>query len=293
MPRAIDHIVHASRDLAAHAAFYRKLGFTLGARNHHPWGTENHIIQFGDHFIELISRGPGFRAAIDLDPHVFSFAGFISEQLEKREGVSMLAFATQDARADRIDFKAAGLGDFESFHFERKGKRADGADSHVAFTLAFARTKLIPDVGFFTCRQHFPEEFYAPALQTHANGAVGLCGPVFVAENPSLHAEFFSGLTGQRDMLATSSGIDFEVADEQSVEVLTEPAFLNKFGAGALSRLPTGSHVAAIRIAVRDLGVCGNLFEENNVPHQAFGHRLVIPPEAAFGVALAFEAQTV
>ena len=93
MPRAIDHVVHASRDLAAQAEFYRRLGFTLGARNHHPWGTENHIIQFADHFIELISRGPGFRAPVDLDPHTFSFAGFVSQQLEKSEGVSMLAFA--------------------------------------------------------------------------------------------------------------------------------------------------------------------------------------------------------
>jgi hypothetical protein len=293
MPRAIDHIVHASRDLVAQADFYRKLGFTLGARNHHPWGTENHIIQFPNHFIELISRGPGFRAPVDLDPHIFSFAGFVSQQLEKTEGVSMLAFATQDALADRKQFKAAGLGDFENFHFERKGKRADGADSHVAFTLAFAHSRLMPDIGFFTCQQHFPEEFYSPTLQVHANGAVGVCGIVLVAENPAAHAEFLSGVTAQREMLATSMGIDLEVADEQSIEVLTEAAFGQKFGAGLLDRSAHAPHVAAIRIAVRDLGACAELFEDNHVPHQGFGHRLLVPPQAAFGVALAFEAETV
>ena len=293
MPRAIDHIVHASRDLAAEADFYRKLGFTLGARNHHPWGTENHIIQFADHFIELISQGPGFRAPVDLDPHTFSFAGFVSEQLEKCEGVSMLAFATRDATSDRKQFKAAGLGDFESFHFERKGKRADGADSHVAFTLAFAHSKLMPDIGFFTCQQHFPEEFYSAPLQTHANGAVGVCGIVLVAENPAAHAEFLSGVTGQREMLATSLGIDLEVADEQSIEVLTEAAFAQKFGVGLLDRPAHAPHVAAIRIAVRDLGACAEILEDNSAPHQVFGHRLVVPPQAAFGVALAFEAETV
>ncbi len=289
MPRAIDHVVHASRDLAAQADFYRKLGFTLGARNHHPWGTENHIIQFADHFIELISRGLSFRAPVDLDPHTFSFAGFVSQQLEKSEGVSMLALATKDASADRKQFKAAGLGDFESFHFERKGKRADGADSHVAFTLAFAQSKLMPDIGFFTCQQHFPEEFYAASLQSHANDAVGVSGLVLVAENPAAHAEFLSGVTGQREMLATSLGIDLEVADEQSLEVLTEAAFVQKFGSGMLDRPARSPHVAAVRVAVRDLGVCAEIFEDNGVPHEPFGHRLLIPPQAAFGVALAFE----
>jgi hypothetical protein len=293
MPRAIDHVVHASRDLAAQAEFYRKLGFALGARNHHPWGTENHIIQFADHFIELISRGPGFRAPVDLDPHTFSFAGFVSQQLEKSEGVSMLALASQDAAADRKQFKLAGLGDFEKFHFERKGKRADGADSHVAFTLAFAHSKLMSDIGFFTCQQHFPEEFYSASLQNHANGAVGVCGVVLVAENPAAHGAFLSGVTGQRDMLATSLGIDLEVADEQSLEILTEAAFIQKFGVGLLDRPVRSTHVGAIRIAVSDLGACAEIFEDNGVPHQVFGHRLLVPPQNAFGVALAFEAETV
>jgi catechol 2,3-dioxygenase-like lactoylglutathione lyase family enzyme len=293
MMRAIDHVVHASRDLAAQAAFYRKLGFTLGARNHHPWGTENHIIQFADHFIELISRGAGFRAPVDMDPHTFSFAGFVSQQLEKCEGVSMLALQTKDASADRKQFKSVGLGDFESFHFERKGKRADGADSHVAFTLAFAHSKLMPDIGFFTCQQHFPEEFYSAQLQAHANGAIGVSGIVIVAENPAAHAEFLSGITGQREMLATSLGIDLEVADEQSIEVLTEAAFAQKFGSGLLDRPARVPHVAAVRIAVRDLGACAEILEDNGVPHEVFGHRLLISPEAAFGVALAFEAETV
>jgi hypothetical protein len=228
-----------------------------------------------------------------MDPHTFSFAGFVSQQLEKNEGVSMLALQTKDAAADRKQFKAAGLGDFESFHFERKGKRADGADSHVAFTLAFAHSKLMPDIGFFTCQQHFPEEFYAPSLQAHANGAVGVSGIVIVAENPAAHAQFLSGITGQREMLASSLGIDLEVADEQSIEMLTELAFAQKFGGGLLDRPVHASHVAAVRIGVRDLGTCAEIFEDNGVPHEEFGHRLLVAPGTAFGVALAFEAETV
>ncbi|HEX2538233.1 MAG TPA: VOC family protein, partial [Pseudolabrys sp.] len=35
MARGIDHIVHAVRDLDRAAELYRKLGFTVGARNKH------------------------------------------------------------------------------------------------------------------------------------------------------------------------------------------------------------------------------------------------------------------
>jgi catechol 2,3-dioxygenase-like lactoylglutathione lyase family enzyme len=55
MARGLDHIVHAVRDLDAAAALYRDLGFTVGARNKHPWGTHNHIVQFPGFFIEILT----------------------------------------------------------------------------------------------------------------------------------------------------------------------------------------------------------------------------------------------
>src|SRR5262245_52600057 len=55
MPRGLDHIVHAVRDLDAAADLYRRLGFSVGARNRHPWGTHNHIVQLPGFFIELLT----------------------------------------------------------------------------------------------------------------------------------------------------------------------------------------------------------------------------------------------
>src|SRR5712675_2773497 len=55
MARGLDHIVHAVRDLDAAAATYGRLGFTIGARNKHPWGTHNRIVQLPGFFIELLT----------------------------------------------------------------------------------------------------------------------------------------------------------------------------------------------------------------------------------------------
>ena len=51
----VDGVTPAVRDLDALAARYRELGFTVGARNHHPWGTANHIVQLPGFFIELLT----------------------------------------------------------------------------------------------------------------------------------------------------------------------------------------------------------------------------------------------
>ncbi len=55
MSRGLDHIVHAVHDLAAAADFYRRLGFAVGSRNRHPWGTHNHIVQLDGFFVEILT----------------------------------------------------------------------------------------------------------------------------------------------------------------------------------------------------------------------------------------------
>ena len=70
----------------------------------------------------------------------------------------MLVLEGKGAAADAAAFRAAGIGDFDVFDFEREGKRPDGTTVKVAFSLAFAADPKAPDTGFFTCQQHFPGE---------------------------------------------------------------------------------------------------------------------------------------
>src|SRR6185436_20707476 len=102
-------------------------------------------------------------------------------------------------------FRAAGIGDFELFEFEREGKRPDGATIKVAFALAFARDSAAPESGFFTCLHRHPENLWNPAFQVHANTATKVAGAVFVADNPTDHHIFLSAFSGVRDLQATST----------------------------------------------------------------------------------------
>src|SRR5215207_7565308 len=149
MARGLDHIVHAVRDLDAVAALYARLGFQVGARNRHSrnWGTQNHIIQLPGTFIELLTVAD----ASGIEPHAprsFSFGAFNRDFLARGEGLSMLVLEGRGA-SDADAFRAAGIGDFDTYDFEREGKRPDGSPVKVAFSLAFAADPHAPDVGFF------------------------------------------------------------------------------------------------------------------------------------------------
>lgn len=285
MPRALDHLVLASRDLEAAAQFWRRIGFTVGGRNQHPWGTENHIIQLQGAFLELIGLGAGFVPPAASDP-AGPFAGFLAGFLAKGEGPAMLALRAADARADHAAFAHSGIGTGEVFDLARIGNRGDGRDVQVAFSLAFAHSRLIGDAGFFTCQQHNPENFWNTAAQIHSNTASRLNSVVMVAENPSAHAEFLSHFCGEREMLATSMGIELHTGDGR-IEVLTPLAFQFRFGVTVVHPTP---HLAGLRIGVRDMQTARACLAANAVPQHQHAGLLVVAPLAAPGAVIAFEA---
>ena len=180
MPRGLDHLVIAVHDLDAAGKLYEAMGFLVGARNRHPWGTENRIVQMPGVFLELITLGAG--AAIE--PHApgrFSFGAFVRDSLARREGIALTVLESDVSGADRDRFAAAGIGDFAPFFFERQALRPDGTSVRVAFSLAFAQDRLAPEVGFFVCQQHEPQNFWNPAFQRHPNGASGVAAVLMLS----------------------------------------------------------------------------------------------------------------
>jgi len=210
LPRALDHLVLAYRDLDAAAERYRQLGFQVGGRNRHPWGTENHIVQFDGVFLELVGRGEEFARPAPDDP-VFPFAGFLDEFLNRCEGLAMVVLRSADAEADRASFAARGLGARPRFDFARKGRR-EGREVDVAFSLAFAETPAFPQTGFFVCQQRFPQNFWNAAAQVHPNGATGVAEVALVHPDPKAATGFLSDFL-DAPAEAAAEGVRFTLAN--------------------------------------------------------------------------------
>src|SRR5664279_1970674 len=107
MPRGLDHIVHAVRDLDAAAELYRGLGFTVGARNRHPWGTHNYVIQFTGVLIEMLTLAETEKLGSDGFSKLFG--AYTRDFLARGEGLSLLILESRDPNADEAAFRACLL----------------------------------------------------------------------------------------------------------------------------------------------------------------------------------------
>lgn len=274
--RRIDHLVIAVRDLDGAADFYRRLGFQVGARNRHPWGTENRLVQFRSSFLELITTGDDPTL---IPPHgdgVFSFGAFVRDSLARRDGFPMLVLDSDDAKGDAAAFAAAGIGAFQPFFFERTGLRPDGTPTHVAFTLAFAADPLAPQAGYFVCQQHVPENFWNPAFQIHANGAENVSAVTLTTAQPQAHAGFLSAFGGSTAEVGSDGSITVPLQGGRIVASATG-AQNTPLLSGFAVRVPS---LEATTVVLRNTGIP---FSEETAGS------LHISPDTAFGTAITFE----
>jgi catechol 2,3-dioxygenase-like lactoylglutathione lyase family enzyme len=285
MTRRIDHLVVAVEDLDQAGAFYGRLGFQVGARNRHPWGTENRIIQFSGSFIELITVGEGAAIA----PHqasAFSFGAFVQGYLRAREGLAMLVLDSQDAEADAALFAEKGIGSFEPFHFERAGRRPDGSETKVAFTLAFTSPENSPKAGFFVCQQHYPENFWNPEFQRHDNQAIRISSVTLTAPEPERLRTFLGAFTGVQPGSPDGDDLSFRL-DEGHIDVLTPDDAAEIYG--SIEAELDQPSLVAFAVRVEDIQRQARWLDAAQIPYQHMGSRLIVPASAAFGVAIAFE----
>ena len=284
MPGGLDHLAHAVRDLDAAAELYRRLGFTVGARNRHAWGTHNRLVQTPGFFVELLTVAEPEK--LGSDGFSALFGTFNRIFLKDQEGLSMLILESDDAATDAARFRSAGIGVSDAMRFEREGKRPDSAAVKVGFSLAFARDAKAPGVGFAVCQQHFPENFWNPAFQQHPNTASAIEGVVLVADNPSDHHIFLSAFTGVRDLHATSSGVTASTA-RGDIKVMDPAAFRSHFGIEPPD-ISRGARIAAMQFRVRDRAALMAALDAGGIVSSARMGSTVVAPETAMGATLAF-----
>jgi hypothetical protein len=284
MPAGLDHIAHAVGDLDAAAHLYRRLGFTVGTRNRHPWGTHNHVVQLPGFFIELLTVAEPEKLGTDGFSRMFG--AFNRDFLVRGDGLSLLILESTDAAADATAFGKHGIAAADAMRFEREGKRPDGTPVTVGFSLAFARNPLAPQAGFATCQQHYPENFWNPQFQQHANSANAIAGIVMVADDPTAHRDFIAAFTGQSDVQTVAGGLSVRTARGE-IAVLTPDAFHALYGTRPPDR--DGAGLAALRFRVADIASAEDALAAGEVDANIGSDRIVVAPDMAMGATVVFE----
>ena len=285
--RKLDHLVMPVRDLGAARLTYEKLGFRLTPPAEHPWGTCNSLIQIDGAFLELLSVvDPSRMEEADVD--AFSFGAFNRDFLARYEGISMLVLDSLDAAADRKQFHDAGLTTYAPFSFERIARQPDGAELKVAFDLTFTTHPDLPDAAFFTCHNRYPENFWKSEYQDHPNGALEIASVIMVADEPAQLHEFLEKFSGQRELRATSFGIECDTAQGR-IDILTPVGFKAFYGdVIAVETLETSRFVAT-KILVDDISKVESLAQAGGIDVIRRSGMIIVPASAAHGSVLVFQ----
>jgi catechol 2,3-dioxygenase-like lactoylglutathione lyase family enzyme len=286
MPGGIDHLVLCVRDLERARDFYARLGFTLTPPGRHPFGTANSLVQLAQrNFLELLTIAEP-DAIPPMRPGHFSFGAYNRDFLDRHQGCAMLVLESANADADSRAFRAAGLGDFAPFHFARMAKQPDGSLAEVAFSLAFAVDRRLPQAVFFSCQQHAPEFFWKPGYQRHANGALGIEEVALVAPEPLALSGLFEALTGS-PAEAADHGI-LSRTPRGILRALTPAGFSRRYAGAEPPALDSGPRFAGCRILVEESAPLRARLAEAGIGFGEAKGSLVVPPGEAFGVALGF-----
>jgi catechol 2,3-dioxygenase-like lactoylglutathione lyase family enzyme len=285
MARGLDHVVHAVRDLDAAGDLYGRLGFKVGDRNRHPWGTHNRLVQLPGFFVELLTLAEPEKLGAD------GFSVHFGEPnrrfLARQEGLAMLLLDSPDAVADAGEFHDAGIAASGALSFEREGRRPDGTPVTLGFSVAFARNRKAEEIGFAVCQYHHPESLWSPVLQEHPNSAAGILSLVMVADEPDDHPAFLSAYLGGPDMQAGLGGVTARTA-RGAIQVMTPAAFRSHFGTEPPD-LGQGARLAALRFAVRDFGAALAAMQAGGIAGSVRMGRLVVGPQVGRGATLVFE----
>ena len=284
----IDHLVLAMNDLEAGRDLYARMGFTLTPKALHPWGTANSLAQLQGCFLELLSIEEPKKIE-EHRPGLFSFGAFNREFLSRREGFSMLALDSSDARADHAAWRAADLETYAPFDFSRKAKLPDDEEKTVSFSLTFATNPDIPGIAFFTCQQHAPDVFWREKYQQHANTAYSIAAVTIGSLSPAKHLDFLKQFSGCDEVRENGGGYDV-VTPRGALRVLPQDDLDHHYG----DAIPSVSLPAllAFHVVVDNLDAPRGLLRAGNISFRDDGAQLVVAARDAFGVAIVFEASS-
>ena len=109
-----------------------------------------------------------------------------------------------------------------------------------------------------------------------------------VTTKPSDHYRFLTSFTGVDEVAASTSGLS-ATTPRGEIQVIDPASFERNFGEKPPD-IHRGARIAAIRIAVRNLGIAAAVLRSPNLNAREYREKLIVGPESAMGATLVFEA---
>lgn len=263
----IDHPLVAVRNMDQACEDFARLGFFINPRHHHPWGTDNHLLMFPENFIEVISIYDDTKLDMTNEKG-FAFGRFISDSIARREGISLVALHSEDARYDHQLMEDRGVENQGIVDFRRVAHRPDGTEEEAVVSLVMLINSELPSVSHFFCHQHKPELVWVEDWMDHPNGANAITAVSYIADDPAQLKARFEGIYGP-DAVTLNEGHLVAQTDRGIFEVLSPERAKMRFSGVDVpvsnDQLPSG---VAIRVSTLSIDKAKAHLDKNNVNYK-------------------------
>ena len=277
-PLQIDHVVIGVKDQLDNAsARYRELGFSLLERGHHTLGTSNHLAIFGDDHLELLGYEPALASA-QADKPMWQYP----------QGLIGLVFKPANVHDLAHQLKARNVPVDDPLSFSRPVTLPDGRVADARFQVLHLPADTSPAGVVFFCQHETPENVWQDAWRTHPNGVTGIREFVISAVDPAASARPFIKAFGDQGVSQVPGGLRLATGRSAVLFLTPEQVGVQLHGqagpAGA-----TGDRYAALTLRTHDLDAARAVLARGGIQGVIeLPHRLIVPADQAFGLALVF-----
>jgi catechol 2,3-dioxygenase-like lactoylglutathione lyase family enzyme len=275
----IDHAVIMVRDLAAAAAQWADLGFTVSTRGVHSAhvGAANHTVVLQNDYIELL----GVLRETEANAPSRAFLA------RRGDGIERLALATADAAAAADELRHAGIAATGPFAFGRPVPLPGGGEVEALFRIARWPRDVAPaSVRLFVCEHLTPGAVWRPELQRHANTARRLKEIGIVTSDPSADAARMAAATSGSAAVGEEGKVVVALPDGPAIAFQTADLLCRRYPGLDESGLPSAGAVALV-LEAGDLAAARSVLGARS--REGVAGPYVLPPHAT-GTLVAFEA---
>jgi hypothetical protein len=263
---ALDHVGVVTRDLAALAAQYEHLGFTLTPLARQADGRiGNRCAMLHGSYVELLAVVDPSAGSATLDRFLARYAG-----------IHILAFAIDDQEAALTRLRRTGIEAPSVARFDRPIDDMDPAGPRARFELIQLPDQ--PEGRINLVRHLMPEALWQERFLRHPNNAAALEDVVLAVAEPAETAARFSRLIGCVVIPDPAGGFALDLARGR-VRLLPPDADVS-----------TVPRIAGLSVRTSDRNAAiGRLLVERGIPHRARDDALIVHAAAAGGVVVRFE----
>lgn len=281
---SLDHAGAIVRDLAAGAARWEKLGFSLSPLSRQrgkmpdreeegPWATANRCAIFAQGYLELIGI---------VDEACFNpWATF----LDRREGLHLLALRVPDADLAYAEFseRSASLRAGLNPPVQRARKLdVDGVERTMAFRNIFSRDEHFPEGRYIVLKHQTPAYLWQPRYLSHPNGALALESVMLCASDLPAQRARIGALLDQPGVEGPDRVLVFTPPGGGSIRLYGADEFASAYGWAPAA--PASFAGAEVRFA--SLAQAAKTMEDNGVPVCRRGRHWFVGPGDTGGFVL-------